>query len=295
MLENFHLAAIIKQAAQTQLLRIPLLQTLQDSLAENWQDQYDTFLNEIHEVSFDAGYQPEAHECFRIADYDPPPWLTDEDSQTLLSIDEVGSHRADTWIDSIKGIVGFAQDELGQELVLFQNFNRSHVIRPGRSLLLKNNTYESIEHPGLTLNEKLSAIYKPAESKLLFRNFYTANRFLPLSDFYKEASEQEILVILNHNLLAPEDPNAIATGADQWLRKRFAMLKDSGVLDKYSAQEIKSRSKGYNVSITIRKGKVVFPPDKSEAKKLLQFLNEERFLGAVTNNLYETNSKRKAD
>ena len=73
-----------------------------------------------------------------------------------------------------------------------------------------------------------------------------------------------------------------------WFRQRFAMLKDSGVLDKYSAQEIKSRSKGYNVSITIRKGKVVF----SAAAKNLQFLNEERFLGAVTNNLYETNSSR---
>ena len=295
MLENFHLAAIIKQGSQTQLLRIPLLQTLQSSLAENWQAQYDTFIDEIHEVNFDAGYQPAEHERFRLVDYDPPTWLADENSQTLLDIGEAGSHRTDTWIDSIKGIVGFAQNEQGEELVLFQNFTQSRVIRPGRALFLRNNNYESIEHPGLTLDRKLSAIYKPAESKLLFQKFHTVNTFLPLSEFYKEASEQEILVVLNHNLLAPEDPNAIATGANQWSRKRFAMLKDSGVLDKYSAQEIKSRSKGYNVSITIRKGKVVFPSDKSEAKKLLQFLNEERFLGAVTNNLYETNSKRKAD
>ncbi len=295
MLENFHLAAIIKQGDQTQLLRIPLHQTLQNGLTEDWQAQYDTFIDGIHEVNFDAGYQTAEHECFRLVDYDPPPWLMDEDSQNILSLDEIGNRRTDTWVDSIRGIVGFAQNERGEELVLFQNFSRSRVIRPGRALLRGNNTYESIEHPGLTLDKKLIAIYKSAESKLLFRNFRTVNTFLPLSDFYKEASEQEILVVLNHNLLAPEDPNAIATGANQWFRKRFAMLKDSGVLDKYSAQEIKSSSKGYNVSITIRKGKVVFPSDKSEAKKLLQFLNEERFLGAVTNNLYETNSKRKAD
>ena len=39
--------------------------------------------------------------------------------------------------------------------------------------------------------------------------------------------------------------------------------------------------------------KIVFPTDKSESKKLLQFFNEER--GAITDTLYETNSKRKAD
>ena len=168
-------------------------------------------------------------------------------------------------------------------------------IQPGRALFLKNNTYESIEHPGLTLDKKLSAIYKPAESKLLFRNFRTVNTFLPLSDFYKEASEQEILVVLDHKLLAPEDSNAIATGANQWFRKRFALLKDSGVLDNYSAQEIQSRSNGYDVSVHILNDKIVFPSDKAAAKKLLQFLNEELFRGAITETLYETNSKKQAD
>ena len=51
----------------------------------------------------------------------------------------------------------------------------------------------------------------------------------------------------------------------------------------------------YDVSITVRKGKIVFPADKSAARKLLQFLVEERFRGAMTETLYETNSKRKAD
>ena len=73
------------------------------------------------------------------------------------------------------------------------------------------------------------------------------------------------------------------------------MLKDSGVLDKFSAKEIKSRSKGYDVSITIQKGKIGFPADKSASKKLLQFLNEELFRGAITETLYETNSKRQPD
>jgi hypothetical protein len=49
------------------------------------------------------------------------------------------------------------------------------------------------------------------------------------------------------------------------------------------------------VTITVRGGKIVFPRDKGQAKKILQYLNEEIFRGAITNNIYETNSKKTAD
>ena len=293
MLENFHLAAIIKQGAQTRMLQIPLHQALQNSLAGDWQYQYDIFRDGINEIDFDAGYQPEDHECFCLADYELPDWLAKENSQTIVNLNTISNN--EELIDSIKGTVAFARNDQGEELMLFQNFTRSQVIRPHRFLFLESGTYKSKKHPGLTLGEKLSAAYLCAERKLMFRSFRTVNTFLPLADFYKEASEQEIREILNHKLLAPEDANALATGANQWFRKRFTMLKDSGVLDRFSAKDIKSRSKGYDVSIQILKGKIVFPPDKPVAKKLLQFLNEELFRGAITETLYETNSKRQTD
>ena len=58
MLENFQLVAIVKQSIQTQLLRIPLHQALQDNLATDWHIQYDTFLEGIDEIRFDPGYTP---------------------------------------------------------------------------------------------------------------------------------------------------------------------------------------------------------------------------------------------
>jgi len=133
------------------------------------------------------------------------------------------------------------------------------------------------------------------DSKLLFHNFRSVNTFLPLADFYEEASEQQIKEVLGHRLLAPEDADALATDSNQWFRKRFAMLRDSGILDTYSARQIEARSKGYDVEIKVSKGRIVFPADRPAAKKLLQFLNEELFRGAITETLYETNSKREAD
>ena len=292
MFDDFQLAAIIKEGNQTRLLRIPMHQALQDKLAESWQVQYDAFVKDIEKVEFDVGYKPEEQECFCLSNYDLPDWLARENGQTLANLESINSN--DALIDSIKGTVAFVRNDEGKELILFQNFTRSQVIRPWRFLFLEKGTYSSTKRPGLMLDKKLSAVYEPSESKLLFHSFRTANTFLPLSDFYKEASEREIRELLNHERLAPEDPDALADGASQWFRKRFAMLKDSGILDQFSARDIKSRSKGHNVSIQISKGRIVFPADKTAAKRLLQFLNEELFRGPITETLYETNSKREA-
>lgn len=293
MLENFQLAAIIRQGGATRLLRIPLHQGLQDILAASWQEQYDAFLAEIDEVEFDAGYQPEEHERFCLLGYELPTWLAEEDSQSVPGLDPITDD--DALLDTTKGIVAFARNDDGEELMLFQNFSRSHVIRPGRFLFLQHDTYETARRPGLTLDSKLSAVYLSTAQKLLFHNFRTVNTFLPLANFYEEASEQQIREVLGHAMLAPEDVDALATDANQWFRKRFAMLRDSGVLDEYSAKQIQTRSKGYDVAIHISKSKIVFPAEKAAAKKLLQFLNEELFRGAITETLFETNSKRAAD
>lgn len=293
MLDNFQLAAIVRQGSQSRLLKIPLHQGLQDSLAESWSEQYDTFVNNVDEIAFDPGYQAEIHERFVLENYELPAFIEGETSQTVSTFDPISTD--DELLDATKGIVAFAQDNQGRELILFQNFNRAHVIRPGRFLFLQNNTYETAARAGLTLDGKLGAVYFPDARKLVFHNFRTVNTYLPLADFYEEASEQDIRNVLSHELLAPEDADALAIGANQWFRKRFAMLGGSGILDQYTARDIAAHSQGYEVDLQVSDEKIVFPAEKHEAKRLLQFLNEELFRGAITETLYETNSKREAD
>lgn len=295
MLSNFHLAALTKTSGRIQLFHIPLHQSLQDSLAEMWGRQYDEFRGGIEEIDFDAGYTPEEHERFRLIDYELPEGLNGETSLTVHNLDAISAH--ENRIETIQAIVGYARKEGDEELVLFQNFSRTHVIRPGRFLFLQNNAYMSAKRPGLILDSKLSAVYTPEDRKLLFQNFRVTNTFLPLAEYYEEASDEEIRNVLSHKLLAPEDTEALVKGANQWFRKRFAMLRDSGILDQYAARDIKQHSRGYGIDIQIERatGKIVFPSEKAAAKKLLQFLNEEIFRGAITEKLYETNSKRVAD
>ena len=295
MLENFHLAAIAqRRREEPSLLHIPLRGDLQNELAESWTGQLDSFLNGIEIVEFDPGYKPDGHERFLIADFKLPEWLEGESSLTVMQQERLDKNQAS--VSSIKGTVGMARDEQADDLMLFQNFTPSRVVRPGsRLMLLEGDTYVSNNRPGLTLDSGLSAVYLASSSDLLFRNFRIANTFLPLSDFYEEASEQAIMEILKHDSLAVEMPEDLAIGANQWFRKRFALLRDSGVLNQFTPQQLEGFSHGYEATIELdQDGKIKFPSDKEEAKRLLQFLVEERFLGAITQTLYETNSKKPA-
>lgn len=293
MFRDFQLAAIVGKGARARLLRVPMHRALQGTLADRWWQQYETFLQDTQEIDFDAGYQAEEHERFRLEGYELPGHFAGQDRASIAELDAITND--DQLLNITRGIVAFVHTGEGDELLLFQNFSRSHVIRPGHFLFLQRNTYETTQRPGLTLADKLSAVFLPSEQKLLFHNFRTVNSFLPLAEFYSEASEQQIREVLEHDLFEPEDSDALAVDAPQWFRKRFAMLKDSGVLDDYSANQIRERSAGYEVTIKVRNGSIVFPAERPEAKKLLQFLNEELFRGAITETLYETNSKREAD
>ena len=294
MFENFQLAAIVNRGSKTRLLQIPMDGSLQNTLMQNWYDQLTAFSKDVHEIDFDAGYQPEGNERFCLQDYELPDWLANEDSQSVRSLDTI--IHDDTLLDTAKGLVAFVHNDRGEELLLFQNFNRAHVVRPGSLMfLLQSGMYETSQRAAITLDSKLSAIFLPAENKLLFQSFRTVNTFLPLAEFYKEASEHEIRQVLSHDLLSAENANALATNANQWFRKRFAMLRDSKLLDEHSAQQIAERSKGHSVDIQLDGDRIIFPADRAKAKRLLQFLNEELFRGPITETLYETNSKREAD
>ena len=293
ILENFHLVAIEHSGQDFHLRAIPLHQDLQGDLAESWGEQYDDFLDQVTERDFDPAYKPGDHELFRIVAYQLPAWLEGETSTTVENLAPIG--RTAATLSAVEGIAGFAREPGGGELILLQRFNPSQVLEPGKLLFLDKNSYRASETFGLTLDDQLSAVYQASSGKLLFHNFRTTNTFLPLADYFSVASKAEILDVLHHERLLPENANALATNASQWFRKRFAMLKRSEVLDRYTVRQIRRHAKEHSVDIQTKNQKIVFPAAKSAAKRLLQYLNEELFRGPITETLYETNSKRAAE
>ena len=297
MLEQLHLVALLKERNQPTLRRIPLVGELQATLTEQWQDQLDDFLRQAEEIDFEPGYTPEAHERFSLEAFALPEVVAAENSGTVRLLEPINMQGAEPFL--IKAILGFARKDDGSEIVLTQSFSKSHIISPGRFLFLTRDSFETSAVPALSLGDQLTAVYYPAQQKLLFKNYRATNAIFSLVDFYKEATEEDIKAILAHEKLAPADVDALAKGANQWFCKRFALLKDSEILDQYTVAEIVQHANGYDLDIqidlTTGQDRIVFPAEKAPAKKLLQFLNEELFRGSITERLFETNSKRIAD
>ena len=244
----------------------------------------------MEELDFTLGWELERKQLFRLCSRELSDWLA---SQNVNTIPKLNSDNERELIDFIQGIVGFARDDSNENVLLFQNFTPSQVIRSNKLMFIQGDRYDELRRPALTLANNLSAVYLPKEEKLLFRSFRNVNTFLLLSDIYHEASEEDIMDILSHTLFECSDKNTLVNNSTQWMRKRFAMLKDSRILDDYSVTRIERRARRYNVEIQVVNGKIIFPTDNAKAKKLLQLLNEEIFQGALTDQIYETNSKRK--
>ena len=293
MLHDFQLAVVVNRRREFNLMRIPLHQILQRELSQDWSIYYQNFTNEVEEIPFNSGYNPESNQRFFLVDYILPEWLSEQDSGTVRNLDSIGNF--EEHFDSIAGIVGFARDDSEEDLVLFQNFTRSRVIRPERAILKRDDVYEKARNPGLMLETKINAAYRVSERRLIFDNFRNVNSYLQLDDLFKEASKEEIMEILEHENLDPEDSEKVAINADQWTRKRFSMLADSNVLDEYTPIDIQRVAQDISFEIRVHNDRIIFPSEKREMKKLLKFLNEELFQGMITRTVYETNSKRQAD
>ena len=296
MFKICELAAIITEDGKKELRYVPLSRDLQSTIKIEWESQYNTFFNRIEEeVNFDPGYEPEKHEIFCLREYQLPDWLAEEDSASIQDCDPIGTNERD--LKLIKGIATFSENHTDDKFILFQRFMPSQVIRTSLSAIWDRDTFKKMDAPGFSLANYLSAVYNCSEKKLVFRSFYNVDMFLPLTEYFRPASEQEVREILNHELFAPENLDESATKPSRSFRTRFALLKQSDVLDNYTASEIADSAKsiGFPIQLSDNGKKIVFPSKKSDANELLRFLNDSYVRGILTETPYIANSKRKLD
>jgi hypothetical protein len=298
MLYNFQLAALLKTNHSTNGLtpvQIQLHQDLQRDLAHEWCIQYKCFMRFEDLVPFDLGYSLPEHERFYLDHPELPDRIVGENSETVQNLEIFDDRKYK--LESIKSIVGFARDEQGEELILFQKFDRSRIIGRQKFImkLQDRNVYGKTNNQALELDTQLSAIYFPSQAKLLFHSFTTTKRFLTLDGILAETSDKIVKEVLNHNLFGPTNQDQVINNIsqNQWIKRKFAMLKQSGILNTLTAQYLIENCQKYDIKI-IRNydNQIIFPEDRENIKRILRFLNEELFQGEITQTLYVTNSKR---
>ncbi|MFZ1005871.1 MAG: Kiwa anti-phage protein KwaB-like domain-containing protein, partial [Candidatus Sulfotelmatobacter sp.] len=199
---------------------------------------------------------------------------------------------------SIKAILaGVHSHSTNTTKLYFQSYSTTQLLLNNFTLLTalhSKGTFHKLNYAGLTLGSRLTAVFQ--DDTLLFRSYTLVNRFLDIKDYFREATDEEVSLVLSHKLFDVEDQDDVVNMSDSWMRKRFSALQASGILDKITPRKTANKAAKYGLTIEVNrkdgKDAIAFPTDKRKAKQLLAFLNEGYFQGELTDQLYQTNSHR---
>ena len=206
------------------------------------------------------------------------------DNQADMSVYEIES-------DVPKSIFWYDEDRF-----LFQTFSKRNML--SRKTILKKefgNEFAKMQDNAFVIDDKVNAIYE--NGKLYFHSYTSANQIFSLIDYVTEATNSEIDSFGEHESLEV-DTVKIKNIANVKTRRLIKSLSSTGNIDAFTSKALRTKKgllKEYGVDAQLDvTGKLILPTNNVAAlNRVLDFLNEDIFRGAITNNLYRSNSKKK--
>ena len=282
----------LMDVAGPRLIRFPLSADLSGDISTVFTEQHDAFFRGIDTVvPFDGRYTPEEGELLEIPDFADVDGLLAAVANPL-SVDQYDPslHSLDLVRAIFTGLgVG------GSTRVLIQIFERRRLIeRSGMMLFFANNQFQKMTESGLSLDTKLLAVLEGATLK--FHSFHFAKRVFDLSDYFREATNEEVTTFAGHEKLAVADVAAFLDSAGPQIRKKISLIRQSAVLENYSTDQIVAVAASMQFPLTLSDdGRIVVPDNNTELRKLLRFLDEDYYESPLSNTRFISNSKRKAE
>ena len=161
--------------------------------------------------------------------------------------------------------------------------------------MLSGDTLTQMTEPGLVLDSQLAAVVDG--DSLYFRNFNSAKRVLSLADYYREATDVEVVAFAGHARIHCDDVDGLQAVSDTWIRRRVAILIEEGILDGIRPRAAATVAQRFEVVLTVRRvnghDKIDLPVNRMELKKVLRFLGEDYYEAPLSGTKYESHSKRR--
>jgi hypothetical protein len=282
----------ITSHAGARIIRLPLAQSIQNELAENFKEQETAFMDGItEEHEFDGRYNPELGELLKISDFDDVDGMVNAINGPLtIPTYDPEEHP----FTCIRGLFsGYVENEV--PTVLIQLFEQRRILaRKGLTVFYSNNTFLKMEQSGLTVDTKLLAILKG--NVLKFQSFHFLRRVFDLDDLFHEATDPDVQKFTQHASIAVANPAAFVQQADMVIRKKIAFIQQSQVLEKYTGPELQAAAAQFGITVQLDgDNRLVIPGQRAQIKELLRFLDEDYFESVISKKRYVSNSKRVAD
>lgn len=245
-------------------------------------------------VQFNGDYKPDDGELYYIDKFKLPQEVkvainnTHSEKQFCPNVGDV------TKIHTLFMGKKYVQDGVAKYIVAYQRVRWDQYIkRKGLNLYYNADTFETDNRFGICISDTISCVFK--EGRLYFNNFWYAKQVYDLSQYYREATAEDVIAFVRGEKISAEDVKVFEQNADNIVRRKIASINDSGILDTFTARQIKAKAKKIlnQDIIKIVDKKILLPNNRKQMKIILQFLDKEIYLDIFTGETYQTNSKRK--
>lgn len=297
----FDYSSVFILAVDGTVYRIELDRDAQRAICKSFASSVDEMIHEKEVHDFEVNYKPEDNEITRIASF----VLHDSIKEAIRNPLGVDSYRNNGDINGdcddssfgfpeIKAIfVGEMIQGADGELfhICFQRYRKEQnfSVIPFR-LFYSSETFTRETRFEIGITDNIDCFY--SEGEILFTSFFFARQIFDLSHYYRVASEPEVDAFTHHDAFSFEDAKAFVNMANSYVRRKIAMINDSGVLRNHTAKEIYLIARRAKINVVVQNDRIVIPADKNGALEVLAFLDEEAYRGPFSNNVLLANSKR---
>lgn len=283
----------ISGATAHKVYRLDIEQTLQNRMKALFLQQAEALLDSgLEIIPFEGGnFTPDDSEVLEIAPFDLPAEVYDS-LQNIVGCESLPSNE-----DIIGGIFCVFGYEAESETLIFQVIQKQQRLSTASAwaLFLSSDTFKRLEDPGLILSNACHAVYQGGSLK--FKSMWWVKQIFDLSNFYKAATDADVDRFADHDALLVDDVEALKRNTGQWARTRIAFILSSGILDGYAPERLLAEATRFNVPLSLEdiggNKKLRIPTERRELRAVLKFLEEELYVGVITGDTYEANSKRK--
>ena len=274
------------------IVRFAVNNDVQVSLTAYLTAQVEAFGNGCEEVSFDGNYKPEQGEMLVIEEFED---LDNLANVVASPLDVPVADPANLDFDQIRALFFGQREEDGTWAVYLQTFDRRRVISSaGFSIFHSKDTYKRIEGSGLTLDNKIAARLRG--TKLSFFSFFQIRQIFDMSNYYQEATDNDIKQFSELKELHVENVDELMAASDSWVRRKVWLVMQSNILGRVPPNDIKAIAAEFSIPIEYvnqdGSEKIKLPRDRKALKTLLRFLDEDYYKSPLSKTNYLTNSKR---
>jgi len=288
--QNFF--AVIKTNDDIEIKRIRVNQSLQNELIQIFEDQRIKFEEGVDtEVEFNGDWKPDDNEVLTLENISEASILVSAINANASSFNDLQVSNFTN--EPIKAI--FTGIKTGNITKVFlQKFSSRQALSLSQLPIIKmqtGNTFVKSTGDIFTIDNRLVAIIENTKTK--FKSFHNLRMVFDLSNFYQEATNEDLKAFSQHDSLEVNDADLLIGQADTTIRKMVHSIIRTDVLGSYTVNDIAEASRDFpGIEININNGKLVLPDDKKELKDILHFLLEDIYKGALSGSSYLTNSKR---